>query len=322
MGRMDGVEVPGDRRDVVCIGETMVSFVATDEPHLYRAIVAGAESNVAMDMARLGCRTGWVSRIGDDPFGRLVEEWVASAGVEVSVLRDPERPTGLMIKHPAGSEKVSSYYRSESAARWLRPEDLRRVAASRWVHVSGITPALSASAADLVRAVVEGYLGDDTRVSFDVNLRQSLWPDARTATETLLPLARGADVVFIGDDEAAFLFGIESSDALADLILRRADQELIVKRGPGEASAITFEGEVSVPALPTRAVDVTGAGDAFAAGYLAGSCFHWPVVARLRLGHILASRVVASTDDVLGVLSDEEVEGLSPEALAAIWEGA
>ncbi len=319
---MDGVEVPGDRLDVVCIGETMVSFVATDDPYLYRAIVAGAESNVAMDMARLGCRTGWVSRIGDDPFGRLVEQWVASAGVEVSVVRDPERPTGLMIKHPAGSEKVSSYYRSQSAARVLHPDDLQRVAGSRWVHVSGITPALSPSAADLVRAVVEGYFGEDTLVSFDVNLRESLWPDTPKAAETLLPLARAADVVFIGDDEAAVLFGTESSDALADLILRRDDQELVVKRGPGEASTITFDGEISVPALPTRAIDVTGAGDAFAAGYLAGCCFGWPVVARLRLGHILASRVVASTDDVLGVLSDEELEGLSPEALATTWEGA
>ena len=81
---MDGVEVPGDRLDVVCIGETMVSFVATGEPDLYRAIVAGAESNVAMGLARLGCRTGWVSRIGDDPFGRLVEQWVIQPRYKIS----------------------------------------------------------------------------------------------------------------------------------------------------------------------------------------------------------------------------------------------
>jgi 2-dehydro-3-deoxygluconokinase len=298
----------------------MVSFVAMDEPDRYRAIVAGAESNVAMDMARLGCRTGWVSRVGDDPFGRRVEEWVTSAGVDVSVLRDPEHPTGLMIKHPAGSEKVSSYYRSDSAARSLRADDLRRAPEARWVHVTGITPALSASAADLVRTVVGGYFAPDTRVSFDVNVRQSLWPDARTASDSLLPLAQGADLVFIGDDEAEYLFGSGSAREIADLILRRGEQTVVVKRGPGDASAITLHRETSVPALPTRAIDVTGAGDAFAAGYLAATCFDWPVVSRLRLGHALASRVVASTDDTLGALTDEELDDMSQEALASTWE--
>ena len=318
---MEASVIGTDRFDAVCIGETMVSFVATDEPDRYRAIVAGAESNVAMDMARLGQRTSWVSRVGDDPFGHRVVEWVASAGVDVSVLWDPEHPTGLMIKHPAGSEKVSSYYRGDSAARSLQPGDLQRAPKARWVHVTGITPALSASAADLVRAVVTGYFGPGTRVSFDVNVRQSLWPDARTASEALLPLAQGADLVFIGDDEAEYLFGTGSAAAIADLILRRADQTLVVKRGPGDASAITLEDETRVPALPTKALDVTGAGDAFAAGYLAASCLDWPVVARLRLGHALASRVVASTDDTLGPLSDEELGRLSPEALASMWEG-
>jgi 2-dehydro-3-deoxygluconokinase len=307
--------------DAVCIGETMVSFVSTEEPVCYRAIAAGAESNVAMAMARMGCRTSWLSRVGDDPLGRLVEASVGSAGVDVTVVRDPDRPTGVMVKHVAGSEKVSSYYRSESAARALGPDDLQRAVDARWIHVTGITPALSASARELVHAVVSRDMSHDGRVSFDVNYRPRLWPDARTAAETLLPLARSADVVFVGDDEAHALFDTDSTPSLVDLILRRDGQELVVKRGRGDASVNTVDGEISVPAMPTHPVDVTGAGDAFAAGYLAASCFDWPVAARLRLGHVLASRVVASTNDALGALTDEELEGLTPAALASQWEG-
>jgi len=188
----------------------MVSFVETDDPRHFAAIAAGAESNVAIGMARLGLRTRWVSRIGDDPLGRLVEESVASSGVDVSVIRDPERVTGVMVKHPSGPEKISSYYRSESAARLLDPTDLQRAGSAPLIHVTGITPALSQSALGLVQAVVGRVAGLDSTVSFDFNYRAKLWPDAEMAATVLLPLARDADVVFIGDDEARLLFGSTS----------------------------------------------------------------------------------------------------------------
>ncbi|MGB9359875.1 MAG: sugar kinase [Acidimicrobiia bacterium] len=305
--------------DAVCIGETMVSFVETDDPRHFAAIAAGAESNVAIGMARLGLRTRWVSRIGDDPLGRFVEEFVASSGVDVSVIRDPERVTGVMIKHPSGPEKISSYYRSESAARLLDPDDLHRAGSAPLIHVTGITPALSQSALGLVQAVVDRAAGLDSTVSFDFNYRAKLWPDAETAATVLLPLARDADVVFIGDDEARLLFGSTSPPALADLILRRTDQELVLKRGSGEASVVTVDGESSVPTLPTTVIDVTGAGDAFAAGYLAAGFFGWPTDARLRLGHFMAARVVGSLQDIPPALSDEELMDVSPSGLSTLW---
>lgn len=306
--------------DAVCIGETMASFVETDDPRRYIAIAAGAESNVAIGLARLGLRTRWVSRIGDDPLGRIVEEAVASAGVDVSVIRDPERVTGVMVKHPSGPDKVSSYYRSESAARLLTPDDLARAGRAQWIHVTGITPALSQSAFGLVQAVVGRAGGSEGKVSFDVNLRPRLWPDAAAAAERLLPLARAADVVFIGDDEAQVLFGTASTAALAELILRRGDQELVVKRGSGDASVVTVDGEISIRALATTVIDVTGAGDAFAAGYIAGSSFEWPPEARLQLGHFMAARVLVSLEDVPPPLTDEELTHISPAGLSSMWK--
>jgi 2-dehydro-3-deoxygluconokinase len=305
--------------DVVSIGETMVAFVAHDDLRHYRAIPAGAESNVAVGMAQLGCRARWVSRLGDDPLGRLVEESIAAGGVDVAAVRDGARPTGVMTKHLSGAGTVARYYRSESAARTLSVDDLGRTGRARWMHVTGITAALSASAADLVEAVVDRRTGHDGRVAFDFNLRPVLWPDTATAADLLLALSRRADVVFIGDDEAATLFGTREPAELAGLILRRAAQELVLKRGADGASVISGDGEVSEPALPADVIDVTGAGDAFAAGYLAAATFGWPVRARLRLGHLMGSRVVGVLDDIPPPFTPAELEALSPAALASRW---
>jgi len=305
--------------DLVSIGEAMVSFVCRDDSYDYVAVTAGAEANVAVGMARLGCSARWVSRLGDDPLGRLVEQSVAAAGVELAVVRDPARPTGVMTKHVAGSGTRSQYYRSESAARLLSIDDLSRVGRARWLHVTGITPALSTSAASMVEAVVDRRSGHRGHVSFDVNLRVALWPDLATAAELLLRLSRSADVVFVGDDEAETLFGTSDSAQLAALILRRDDQELVLKRGPGRASVVSRDGESSAPTLPARVVEVTGAGDAFAAGYLAGTCFGWPTIARLQLGHLMASRVIGVLEDVPPEFTEPELVSLSPTMLASRW---
>ncbi|MBT8196989.1 MAG: sugar kinase, partial [Acidimicrobiia bacterium] len=218
------------QHDVTTIGETMVAFVSRDGSTTFQAIAAGAESNVARTLAGLGLAARWVSRLGDDPLGDFLEQRVAESGADVEVVRDPNFPTGVMTKHISGSTTASQYYRSQSAARGLSPADLERAGSSRWIHVTGITPALSASAAELVEAVMAntgGFL-----VSFDFNYRPALWRDEHTAAETLRNLARRADVVFIGDDEAEALYPAASDHAgLAVLILERADQELIVKQG-------------------------------------------------------------------------------------------
>jgi 2-dehydro-3-deoxygluconokinase len=305
--------------DAVAVGETMVAFVSHDDPQHFRAILAGAESNVAIGLAQLGCNSRWVSRLGDDPLGDFVVESITARNVDVAASRDATRPTGVMTKHITAGGTVGQYYRSESAARELSVDDLDRAEPARWIHVTGITAALSESAADLVTAIVEHRTGHDGRVSFDVNYRPALWPDASAAAGVFLPLARRADVVFVGDDEAGTLFGAGDARELAGLILRRADQELVLKRGSGPASVLTLDGEVSAPALPAVVVDPTGAGDAFAAGYLAGTIFGWPAEARLRLGHLMGSRVVGVLDDVPPPFTEAELEAHSPAALAARW---
>lgn len=296
--------------DVVTLGETLATFVRDDAPDHYIVTPAGAESNVASGLAQLGCRARWISRLGRDEVGRLVHDRIAQRGVDVRVTWDDEHPTAVMIKEitPAGSRV--RYYRSRSAARGLDLSDAEQAGSARWIHVTGITPALSPTAAATVAAVLERRTAHRGRVSFDVNYRAVLWPDAAAAARVLVPLARAADVVFIGDDEAEALLGHSANADVAAQILVRDGQEVVVKRGGGQATVVTTAAEISEPALKPQIVNLTGAGDAFAAGYLAATCWGWDPAERLRLGHFMAARVVSVRADIAPDLTDQELAGL------------
>ncbi len=311
-------QVDDDLLDAVCVGETMVAFVGEEGSASFRAVPAGAESNTAVGMARLGCRVQWVSRLGDDALGRRLEDVIGGAGVEVEVVRDDAHPTGALVKHVAAGASRVQYYRSQSAARLLSRLDLDRMAPSRWIHVTGITPALSASAADLVEAIMERVSGD-ALVSFDVNHRPVLWTDYHTAAETLCRLAQRADLVFIGDDEAERLLGSSDESVVAGELLARPGQEVVLKRGPGPATILGRGTSVTVPALPGDAVDLVGAGDAFAAGYLAAHTFGWEAHTRLQLAHRLAGMVIGVVGDTVPPLDRDLRDSLTPERLDALW---
>jgi len=286
-----------DPVDLVTLGETMAAFVRDGRTDRFRVATAGAESNVAAGLAQLGCRTRWLSRLGDDELGHLVADSIADNGVDVVVDWDAERPTGLCVKEVAGGGTRMRYYRSSSAARHLDRMDLSYLDEAPWIHLTGVTPALSPQDCSVVASVLSGARGR-SRVSFDVNYRPALWPDAAAAADTLIPLARLADVVFIGEDEAEALVGSTSVDDVAGALLRTADQQLVFKRGAGAVTLISSEGRHSEPATPVDIVDLVGAGDAFAAGYLAGSIWGWSAPSRLKLGHFFAARVIGVTADV------------------------
>jgi 2-dehydro-3-deoxygluconokinase len=293
------VSEPDGGLDAITIGETLAAFIQGEAPDRYALAAAGAESNVAVGMAQLGCRTRWVSRLGQDELGRFVERCIAGHGVDTRVEWDDQSPTGLFVKEIGPERTRVRYYRSQSAARHLSDADrFLDLGVARWIHVTGITPALSPSAGALVAAIVGRRSAHAGRVSFDVNYRPALWPDPASAAQTLVPLARQADLVFIGDDEAEALLGTSDRQDVAARLLARDDQELIVKRGGAAATLVTNAGHVSEPALEVDVVDLTGAGDAFAAGYLAASCRGLPPRDRLRVGHYVASRAITVRGDL------------------------
>ncbi|MFE7171454.1 sugar kinase [Streptomyces sp. NPDC057616] len=305
MSGAPGIPFPPDG-PVVCVGETMAALAPTpagplDSAEDLRLSVAGAESNVAMYLADLGRGVSWLSALGDDAFGRRVRAAVAAAGVDVTGVRtDPRRPTGLLVKDPGRDRTRVHYYRGGSAASALGPETLddERVRSAALLHITGVTPALSASCRVLVeRALATPPSRRPYAISFDVNHRPTLWPDG-TAAEVLRELADRADIAFVGLDEAQDLWGADLQPAAVRRLLK-GPRILVVKDGGRAAHAFTGpDADVcTVPALRTEVVEPVGAGDAFAAGFLAGLLRGEDLRRALRLGHVTASSALRVTGD-------------------------
>lgn len=290
----------------VCLGEAMIMLAAEtgaplEDVETFRRSVGGAECNVAGGLAALGVPTGWISRLGADGFGRHVLRDLESRGVEVGgVEDDPTRPTGLYVKHTINGRTRMHYYRSGSAAAAMdadfldRPAVRNRLVGAELVHTTGITAAISTTAAELLDrlAALRDTLG--FTLSVDLNWRPALWRDTDPAP--LWRLLRAADVVLIGADEAALFAGTGDPDQLRELLGPRAT--IVVKSDAHVALALEPGGRrTEVPALTVDVVEPVGAGDAFAAGYLAGTLQGLPMEQRLRLGHLSAAAVLAEPDD-------------------------
>ena len=293
---------PGTRLDAVCVGETMAVLHSASPLADGTALTlgtGGAESNVAVALARLGHTAAWVSRVGDDPFGRIVTDAVARGGADVSgVVADPDRPTGLYVKDTAPGGAGALYYRSGSAASALSTADADRVwsRGARLVHLSGITPALSSRAAALTEYLLVGSTDYGILRSFDVNHRPALWT-AGAAGPVLLDLARHADIVFVGRDEAERLWGTPTAEDVRAVLPKVP--ALVVKDAEHGATCFSGADAVFEPAPEVDVVEAVGAGDAFAAGFLSGLLDGLPVRSRLRLGHAVAGQVLRSRGDTL-----------------------
>ncbi|RFA07762.1 sugar kinase [Subtercola boreus] len=233
--------------------------------------IGGSESNVAIGVSRLGGSAVWCGRVGDDSLGQLVVREIRAEGVEVRAIVDGGAPTGLMIKErrTAHTQKVT-YYRAGSAGSRFSVEDLDEdlVRGAGVLHLTGITPALSASAADAVFEAIGLARASGVTISFDLNYRSTLWSAeaAADAYRRLLPLV---DVVFAGYDEAALVVGEAPSEVLAARLAEFGPAQAIIKRGHLGAVAV-IDGAVHwQPPVPISPLDTVGAGDAFVAGYLA-----------------------------------------------------
>lgn len=310
--------------DVVTLGEPLVQLsppagrdlqgAGTLEVH-----TAGAEMNVAVGLARLGRRSAFVGRVGRDPFGARILSELRSVGVDVSAVRqDPQRPTGIYLKDHDATRTSVYYYRAGSAASAMGPADLGSVAApTRWFHVTGVTAALSDSCAALLGELLDTP-SPRPRISFDVNHRTSLWPTSRAA-QPLLDLARRADLVFVGRDEAGELWGTNSAEDVQRLL---PDVPVLVVKDAAEGATSMRGDQVTwVRSLPVRVVEAVGAGDAFAAGYLSATLSDADEVTALRWGHLFAARTLLSVAD--------QVDPPPPDLLAEAarrgdswWRGA
>jgi 2-dehydro-3-deoxygluconokinase len=307
-GPCDAPEAP-DVVDVVALGESMVTFLPSrpgrlaDVPSFERGI-GGAESNVACVLAAAGHSVRWISRVGADPFGDHLVETIGGYGVDVThVRRDPGRPTGIYFRTAgdrAGDAHEVAYYRAGSAASAMSAGtvDPAAVRAGRVLHLSGITAALSGTCLGLMRELTTRRPGRPL-VSFDVNHRPGLWHDGDAPT-VLRDLARGADLVFVGQDEA---WGLHSAEAVRAALPE--PEALVVKQGAAGATVFEKRDVTFVPAPRVDVVAAVGAGDASAT--LRGL----PVRDRLRHGHLMAAAALTVPGDLATPPAREHADRLA-----------
>lgn len=292
--------------DVVTFGESMGSIRASGQLRDGGAMslsLGGAESNVAIGIARLGHRSRWLGRIGGDEVGELVRRTLRTENVATQICVDDARSTGLLLieKRIADISRVA-YYRSNSAGSALSRSDLESLfdGDPRVLHITGITPALSPAAAEATLWAVREAARRDITVSFDVNYRGALWSRSDAAA-ALSPLVKHASIIFASDDELSLVSPNQTDgegDAMAaSRLLDRGVSEVVVKRGGDGATVYSAAGELSVAARRVPVVDTIGAGDAFTAGYLSALLDGLDLESRLDRGAVMGAFAVSGHGD-------------------------
>src|SRR5450830_1401277 len=251
--------------DVVTYGEALALFVADEvgdfaDVEKYTRRLAGAETNVAIGLSRLGLKVGWVSRVGNDSFGRFIRKRVAQEGVDVShVATDMEFRTAIQLKAKAvdGADPAIEYYRKGSAARHL--------------HATGIAAALSASTMAFAHQALDFMRAKGKTISFDPNLRPMLWPSQEVMAQKLNELAFKADWVLPGLSEGKILTGYSEPRDIAAFYLDKDVKQVVIKLGAEGAYFRNASEEGVVTGVEVKEViDTVGAGDGFAVGVISG----------------------------------------------------
>jgi 2-dehydro-3-deoxygluconokinase len=264
--------------DIVALGEAMVEF--NQRPHsgahaapLYAQGFGGDTSNAAIAAARAGARVAYLSRLGHDRWGEcLMDLWQRENVDATTVLRDDQAPTGMyFVSHDAQGHHFS-YARAGSAASRMQPQDLAHwqdaIASSQWLHLSGISLAISSSACDTAFAAMAHARSVGTQVALDSNLRLSLWPLAR-AQACIRQAVSLCDLFLPSLEDMTTLTGLTQAQDIIQWSHAQGAAQVVLKLGPEGALASDGHHPRQVPGHAVTAVDATGAGDCFAGNLLA-----------------------------------------------------
>jgi 2-dehydro-3-deoxygluconokinase len=303
---------------LVAIGEPLAVFTAASTGPVrigdhFRIGLGGAECNVAVACRRLGVAAAVIGVVGDDPLGGALLRALRADDVDVSgIAVEPGGFTGIMVKEMRTAGRVRiGYARSGSAGSGIAPRHLAPAVldGATILHSTGVTASFGGPARAALAEAGARVQGAGGLVSFDVNYRSRLWPDRESAREALRSLASAADLVFLGAAEADILLGGGAGETPEEVLRAVAalGPSQVVYRSEGTATALVH-GEVSTAAgTPAVVVDPVGAGDAFAAGYLAELLRGADVAVRLRAAHALGRWAVTTHGDHDGVPYRDEL---------------
>jgi 2-dehydro-3-deoxygluconokinase len=295
--------------DVVTFGETMVLFTPQTPGPLrfsssFQKSLGGAESNVAVALARLGHQVSWASRLGNDEFGLYIRNFLRGEGVDTSnVIFDDSYQTAVFFKEPRPArESAVYYYRKNSAANRLIPQDIKEewIASAKFLHLTGITPALSDTCKETLYYSINLARKHGVKIVLDPNIRLKLW-DMDEAKSVVNEIAEQCDIVLPGIEEGELLTGENDPAQIARFFLKKGVPIVVVKLGENGAYYASKNEEGNVPGKRVdKVVDPIGAGDGFAAGFLSGLLRGWGLPSAVNLGNQVGAYAVTVLGDVEG----------------------
>ncbi|MGE6630273.1 sugar kinase [Bacillus sp. NPDC077027] len=316
--------------DAVTFGESMAMFYANEigelhEVSTFMKALAGAESNVAVGLARLGFDVGWMSKVGDDSFGTFILQELQKEGVNTSaVLRDNNgAKTGILLKSKvAKGDPDVTYYRKGSAASTLNPSDFPKeyFLKAGHLHMTGIPPAVSNEMRAFSLHAIQIMKEAGKTISFDPNLRLQLWEEEEDMIHTLNQLAFQSDWFLPGLTEGERLTGLKEPEAIADIYLEKGVKMVVIKLGAEGAYYKTPTQQGKVGGFDVRQViDTVGAGDGFAVGVISGMLDGLSYEEAVTRGNAIGALAVMSPGDMDGLPTRDGLQSFLKQAKRLKW---
>lgn len=308
--------------EVVTIGEPLVLFAASDDFEIdkelsdvnkFQKFLAGAEVNVCVGLSRLGHTTQYITKIGEDPFGTFIMNSLSKENIGTSYIGSTsEFFTGFQLKSKVscGDPKIF-YFRKNSAASHFDVSDLDNVdfKGVKYVHLSGIFPALSNSSRKAFYMLINKAKENGAGTVFDPNLRPQLWKSKEEMISTINDIAFKCDIVMPGLGEGQLLTGFDKAEDIADFYLKSGVKLVIVKQGAEGALVKSKEDAYVVPGYRVeKIVDTVGAGDGFAAGVISGLLEGLSIKASVKRGNAIGALAIMSPGDNDGYPTTEQLK--------------
>lgn len=293
--------------DVITFGEAMAMFIADERKALHEVDrftreLAGAETNVAIGLSRLGIKTGWVSKVGADSFGKFIVHRLQKEEVNINqVLVDSSYPTGFQLKSKVLSgDPMVEYFRRGSAASHLSVKDFNEdyFLSAKHLHMTGIPLAVSEHTRAFAIHALQFMKKNGKTVSFDTNLRPKLWKSRDEMIRLTNDIATQSDYVLPGIHEGEILTGFKDPKDIASFYLEHGVQIVVVKLGEKGAFYKTEREEGFVSAYEVEEiVDTVGAGDGFAVGLISGLLENLAIHESVQRGNAVGALAVQSPGD-------------------------
>lgn len=304
--------------EVILFGEPMALFVADtigplEEVEHFTRSLAGAEVNVCIGLARLGHSVTYITRLGDEPLGRYIEKFLIKEGIGTEFITfDSVYRTGIQLKNKVTQgDPYAPYYRKGSAASHISVKEIDAIEFEgiKHVHITGIPPALSKSCKDATYRLIKRAKENNVYISFDPNLRPSLWDSEEDMIQTVNDLASMADMVLPGIAEGLILTGSDKPEEIADFYLNSGAKTVVIKLGKRGAYVKTEDEEYLVNAFEVEnIVDTVGAGDGFAVGVISGRLEGLPLKECVRRANAIGAIQVQHISDNEGLPTKKELD--------------